>query len=525
MCSVEHTPYILVVDDSSLNLTVVGKMLTSLAYRWSTAESGDAALQQLREQNFDLVLMDCMMPGLDGFETTRMIRDPANTVLNRQVPIIAVTAHVTAENRNRCHLAGMNDFLEKPISGQCLSEMIQKWCGSHREQPGQRISVGIDQGELKTWFAPAGRTSADGLKAEQEKIAHSELINTLLNAMPDYLLVLNSYRQIVAVNERLLSAFGISDPENLLGLRPGEAVSCVHCSEGPDGCGTARNCAVCGAVLAILASQDIGLPQRRECQLMLGRQDGCQALDLDVLATPVTIEGEAFTVLALRDISSEKRRYVMERVFFHDILNNAGGIRGLAALLVDGTNPAAEEEYKGWMVNLADNLIEEINHQRRLLSAEQGDYQPVFEEVDLGDLLQDVKRLYENHELTPGRILSVNEEPACSVLTDRPLLRRIIGNMVLNALEAAKPGDQITIRRHCQAERVRISVSNPGEIPLHVQLSLFKRSFSTKKEAGRGLGTYSMKLFGERYLGGVVDFRSNDGMTTFFIELPLAPTS
>lgn len=522
MCSDEYTPYILVVDDSSLNLTVVGKMLTCLAYRWSAVESGDAALQQLREQHFDLVLMDCMMPDLDGFETTRMIRDPANTVLNRQVPIIAVTAHVTAENRNRCHLAGMNDFIEKPISAQRLSEVIQKWCGTHKKQSDQCTSTEVKQGEMKPWFAPAGRASADELKAEQEKAAHSVLIKTLLNAMPDYLLVLNSNRQIVVVNERLLSAFGVVDPESLLGLRPGEAVNCVHFSDGPDGCGTARNCAVCGAVLAVLASQDTGLPQRRECQLMMGGQDGCKALDLDVLATPVTIEGEAFTVLALRDISSEKRRYVMERVFFHDILNNAGGIRGLAALLVDGTNPAAEEEYKGWMVNLADNLIEEINHQRRLLSAERGDYQPVFEEVDLGDLLQDVKRLYENHERTLGRIIEIDEEPTGSVLTDRPLLRRIIGNMVLNALEAAKPGDRVTIWGHCQAERVRISVSNPGEIPLHVQLSLFKRSFSTKKEAGRGLGTYSMKLFGERYLGGVVDFRSNNDMTTFFIELPSA---
>jgi len=373
--------------------------------------------------------------------------------------------------------------------------------------------------QSKSWFAPSGRVSDETLQHEVGKVSHSELITTLLNAMPDFLLVLNECRQIVVVNQRLLKAFNVTNPEMLLGLRPGEAMGCIHFSDGPDGCGTAKNCAVCGAVLAILASQESGLPQKRECQLMLGKD--CSALDLDVLATPITIEGERFTVLALRDISSEKRRYVMERVFFHDILNSAGGIRGLASLLQEGASPASEEEYKTWMVDLSDNLIEEIKHQRRLLQAEQGQYIPTFEPVDLMELLRDVQRLYENHDRTPGRKLELEEVTNCVLMTDRPLLRRIIGNMVLNALEASNRGDAISIWAHCAADHVQINVTNPGEMPLEVQLSLFKRSFSTKEKQGRGLGTYSMKLFGERYLRGIISFRSTSGMTTFSIELPL----
>ena len=372
-----------------------------------------------------------------------------------------------------------------------------------------------------SWFAPSGRVSDEVLQQETSKVSKSDLIKTLLDAMPDFLLVLNECRQIVVVNQRLLKAFGVINPESLLGLRPGEAVGCIHFSHGPDGCGTAKNCAVCGAVIAILASQESGLPQKRECQLMLGKD--CSALDLDVLATPITIEGERFTVLALRDISSEKRRYVMERVFFHDILNSAGGIRGLASLLQEGTSPASEEEYKSWMVDLSDNLIEEINHQRRLLDAERGSYTPTFEQVNLSDLLHDVKRLYENHERVPDRKLDLDEPSPCILTTDRSLLRRIIGNMVLNAQEACKRGDTVTIWTHCSGDHVQINVTNKGEMPLDVQLSLFNRSFSTKAKEGRGLGTYSMKLFGERYLGGKVNFRSTSGMTTFSIELPLTP--
>ena len=250
-------------------------------------------------------------------------------------------------------------------------------------------------------------------------------------------------------------------------------------------------------------------------------KDGCTALDLDVMATPVTIGEEVFTVLALRDVSSEKRRYVMERVFFHDVLNSAGGIRGLAALLQDGTTPVAEQEYKGWMVNLADNLIEEINHQRRLLDAERGDFSPVFEPVDLIELLRDVVRLYEKHERTPDRRIVLEEGPIVTLSTDRPLLRRIVGNMILNALEASGRGDTVTVSVRCIPEAVQITVTNPGEIPDDVQLHLFKRSFSTKGKKGRGIGTYSMKLFGERYLRGKVDFSSGNGITTFSLQLPL----
>jgi sensor histidine kinase regulating citrate/malate metabolism len=66
-------------------------------------------------------------------------------------------------------------------------------------------------------------------------------------------------------------------------------------------------------------------------------------------------------------------------------------------------------------------------------------------------------------------------------------------------------------------------VTNKGEIARDVQLQLFKRSFSTKTTNGRGIGTYSMKLFGERYLDGNIGFNSSNGRTTFYIELPLSP--
>lgn len=110
--------------------------------------------------------------------------------------------------------------------------------------------------------------------------------------------------------------------------------------------------------------------------------------------------------------------------------------------------------------------------------------------------------------------------PPCRVRTDPTVLRRIVGNMLLNALEASDRGMTVEVAFEQNGTTVRIAVTNPGEIPVQVQLQIFQRSFSSKGTPGRGIGTYSMKLFGERYLGGQVGFTSRNGLTTFFIVLP-----
>lgn len=343
----------------------------------------------------------------------------------------------------------------------------------------------------------------------------------LLDAVPDMVLILNEHRQIVAVNKRLLSVFGVANQTALLGMRPGEAVSCVHSKEGPDGCGTSETCSECGAVLAILACRETGEQAKGECRILISR-DGGTALDLEVTATPLAVAGIRLMVFALRDIGSDKRRQVLEHTFFHDVLNTVGGIRGIAELLSESKSltPDSEAELKQWMVELSDSLSEEISQQRRLLQAERGEYIPEIRNIDLKELLQDVAKLYGSHIRTPGRIFQMEDVPECSLMTDGQMLRRILGNMVLNALEATPAGGTVKVSLVVDQDAVCINVKNPGDMPHDVQLLIFQRSFSTKSASGRGIGTYSMKLFGERYLGGNVGFHCLDGDTIFFIRLP-----
>jgi signal transduction histidine kinase len=125
------------------------------------------------------------------------------------------------------------------------------------------------------------------------------------------------------------------------------------------------------------------------------------------------------------------------------------------------------------------------------------------------------------HACASGRTLDAAAPAALSLETDRALLGRVLVNMARNALEATPPGGTVRLRSEEEPESgaLRFSVENPGAMPAAVQARVFQRSFSTKGR-GRGLGTYGMKLIGERYLCGAVWFDSGPETTTFSIRVP-----
>jgi signal transduction histidine kinase/AmiR/NasT family two-component response regulator len=118
---------ILVVEDNAINQRVAQHMLLKLGHSVDLAQNGREALERLRTNRYDLVLMDCQMPEMDGFEATAQIRSTASAVLDRDIPIVAMTANAFDEDRERCLAAGMNDFLAKPVDRQVLAGIIEKW--------------------------------------------------------------------------------------------------------------------------------------------------------------------------------------------------------------------------------------------------------------------------------------------------------------------------------------------------------------------------------------------------------------
>jgi CheY-like chemotaxis protein len=113
---------------------VVRSSLTKYGYLVDIANNGSEALTALENNDYDLVLMDCMMPVMNGFDTTAVIRDQASSVRDHNIPIIALTAKAFKEDRNLCRAAGMNDYLSKPILLPDLLEMLEKWSGGGPSQ-------------------------------------------------------------------------------------------------------------------------------------------------------------------------------------------------------------------------------------------------------------------------------------------------------------------------------------------------------------------------------------------------------
>ncbi|MCP4547404.1 MAG: response regulator [bacterium] len=123
-----HRLRLLVVEDNFINQKVVQKMLEKFGFRnVETVSNGQEAITMLGRKLFDLVLMDCQMPVLNGYDATEKIRSGTVDILNRNVPIIAMTAYISQEDRNRCFSVGMNDFLPKPISYEDLGDTLERW--------------------------------------------------------------------------------------------------------------------------------------------------------------------------------------------------------------------------------------------------------------------------------------------------------------------------------------------------------------------------------------------------------------
>ncbi|MCF4979773.1 hybrid sensor histidine kinase/response regulator [Pseudomonas gessardii] len=121
---VAHRAHILLVEDNLVNQLVAKGMLSKLGCEVVVAAHGGEALKQLEEQRFDLVLMDCNMPVMDGYEASRQIRRSGRWP---QLPIVALTANALAEERERCRAAGMNDYLAKPFRREELNALLDLW--------------------------------------------------------------------------------------------------------------------------------------------------------------------------------------------------------------------------------------------------------------------------------------------------------------------------------------------------------------------------------------------------------------
>ncbi|MCP4305366.1 MAG: PAS domain-containing sensor histidine kinase [bacterium] len=363
-----------------------------------------------------------------------------------------------------------------------------------------------------------GRAPAESLARQAALLADDALMTSVADSAQTYIAILNQQRQIVFANRTLLEAFD-HDTGQATGKRMGDLLECQNANTNTAGCGSTPFCTACGADTSIRASRTGGA-QEQECRIT--RKDG-DPIELRVSATSFDIQGEDFILFTGVDVGDTKRRETLERIFFHDIMNTATGMRGLSAMAK--TAPAEDkDEMLELLEATSDHLIDEISAQRELLAAESDELVARPQSVNSRQWLLDIAGIYSSHDVGTGKVITIAaDSDEITFISDPVLLGRVVGNLVKNALEATAPGGVVAIACSKLGSRIGFSVHNSGKIPHRNQLQIFQRSFTTKG-VGRGLGTYGSRLLTERYLGGDIAFESNDeDGTTFTVSYPCVP--
>lgn len=360
------------------------------------------------------------------------------------------------------------------------------------------------------------RLSSDQVLSEQELITSQEFFTEVFGSLAGIGAIINKHRQIVYVNNDFMNMLGVDGIESIIGNRPGEVLHCTHSANNTGGCGTAEACEYCGAHKAIRESQRTGKKVSLEALITTKKDGRFRSLDLNVVSTPVTLAGHQFYALSISDISSEKRRLALERIFFHDLLNSVGGLSGLLGLLREGKSPATERQIIEMSEQASRDIIDEIQHQRQIYAAETGDLQIELVPINSLSIINSVIGKMTFHEAGRDKKIRMTEDTAnIEFESDNLVLQRIIINLVKNALEATPVGGTVIVGSDDLGDKVRFRVQNETLIPKDIQLQLFQRSFTTKG-IGRGLGTYSIRLLTENYLKGTVSFISNETEKTIF---------
>lgn len=354
----------------------------------------------------------------------------------------------------------------------------------------------------------------------------SDPIQKILDAFPQPTALLNLEEKVITLNINFLKLFSYTSNEHLIGKRPEDIFNCIYAIDKNNHSQIADQCRKCGENLEVKESKVSCNRFTERCHLTFVDETGHfdDFHNMKINKSPFTIDEKQFYLFSITDISNDVRRRLVERIFFHDVLNTAGNILGILDVLnLIGNDDERSGSLYESLKNTSQDLINEIKYQQDLSAAENNELIPVlYPTSSLGILYSSRDEIINSDVAFNRKILIASSSVDDEILTDGVLLRRVLINMLKNALEAAKSGEKIILGcEPLNKEYFRFWVHNDTVIPQEIQSQIFNKSTSTKG-SGRGLGIISMRLVGEKYLKGKVSFTSSEEEgTLFMIDLPL----
>lgn len=381
--------------------------------------------------------------------------------------------------------------------------------------------VEIDFLSEATHYASGPRATMAVVMQQHNSLRQADFLEEVFSRIPIRFFIVNQHRQVIFMNDLIAAELKEKQIDLGLGFRPGEIMSCTNAFLEPAGCGTSHQCKICGIVNTILDSVANDQLTIREASFESNYGGDYQSIDYEVTAKPFYWQNERFVIITLDNISQIKRREHLEQTFFHDLLNKAMAISGLTEIIGVEADQEQDQMFRLLRRGVID-LTNEIVFQRSLTEAESGEFSPRWEALSSMEILQGIKEDFLSYEVVANKTIVISDQSQnIDFLSDKTILNRILTNLIKNSLEAIQSGQVVTIGSTHIGSLVQFWVHNETTISDDVRTKIFKRSFSTKGK-GRGLGTYSVKLFTEHYLRGKVSFESTHEQGTIFrINLPV----
>lgn len=351
-------------------------------------------------------------------------------------------------------------------------------------------------------------------------------VKQLLEAIPFDSLLVDEELRIVTVNAAPHTTDFITS--RLVGARFDRALGCPRTRSENGSCSVGGQCERCPIGVLVNRIKKRKAARSTSCSFQL-RRGSSEAVEVKMNIAPIRLGRQLYTLLSVSDVTADRRHDALESIFSHDLLNTVNRLLGMATVLrnIKKRDGTVEDRFTDGILEATRDLVAEIQNQRQLLRANVGKLKPMSESVPVEKILEAVRRMFWTWPLSSERTLVVSKSPADFVVeTNYSLLKQILENMLKNALEASAEGEQITLDCTIHPPYVTFGVHNPSVIPEEIRDKVFTPFFSTKGGNNHGIGTFSMKLLGEKYLGGKVRIHSADKIGTIcLLTLPIRSDS
>ena len=495
---------ILVVDDNRNNLELLSDMLEMEGYYVRTAETGETALKEVLKERPDLILLDIMLPGIDGYRVCETLKKMPDT---QDIPIILVSAKSSIEDAVRGLEHGADDYIRKPYNEMELLARVKS--------------------ALKTKHLHDEVHHTNRMLSNQK-----EQIETIINTMGEGLFSVNQDMEIVFFNHAA---------EEITGYNFREAIgkNCARIFKCPD------DEACCQSSLDF--KPEPGRKIARE--YLMERKDGSRIPILKSTSFLLSAEGEVMgRVEVIRDISKERELEQKKADFIsmviHDLKNPLSTITICDKIVMNETKGHIDKDLTQLLANIessANNLLNQVNELLDISKLESGAMEFKKQRIDMNDVM-DIS-IHTQRIISMEKQIEIEKDFAAErypVMGDKDFLMRVMINLIGNAIKFTPKGGKISVvaRDHPQrvpehprspqleeAEKIlEISIKDNGtgipENDLSTIFDKFRRVRGTTEIEGSGLGLYIAKVIIEAHGGRIWVENNSDQGSTFTILLP-----